>query len=351
MVDFAERPSQIDAAWDKPPSSEIPSTAPADPAQAFSTAEELFAEGRLEDAWELAESARATYAVTDPVAETEALYLLACIAQRRGFARVGQERVAKAIQVRAEIAPGSVPMGWYELHAALATANGEHTTAASAWEAAVKSARSVRDATGEATDRLCIALRALGDEHLARGDHARAREAFSELVTEARTLAPASADPQAFRHITSAHHRLGDAAHAAGDLPAAIAAYRDAVREAKRTVTASGESPEALWDLSVGLNRLGSAQLEAEQAQAAIASFEQSVDARRSFVDQIGRNAQALNGLASSLAKLAAALHHDGDEAGAAAAAEEAAALDLEAALDGDGDPHPQTMVPPPVAG
>ncbi len=66
----------------------------------------------------------------------------------------------------------------------------------------------------------------------------------------------------------------------------------------------------------MGLNRLGTVQLEADQAQAAIASFEQSVEARRTLCDREGRTPHALSALASSLSKLAAALAHDGDEAG-----------------------------------
>lgn len=347
MVEHFERPSLIDAAWDKPPTS-VPEPRPsADPGRSFSTAQTLFAEGRLEDAWEEAESARAGFASIDPLAETDVLYLLACIAKERGFARVGEERVARAIAERTDLAEGTVPLAWYELHASLASANGEHATATSAWDAAVKVARSVRDQTGEGTERLCIALRAMGDAHLAMGDHARALEVFRDLVAEARALASSTDDPHAFRHLTSALHRLGDAHNAASDVAGAIGAYRDAVVEAKRAAAKAGETPETLWDLSVGLNRLGAAQLDAEQAQAAIASFEKSVEARRAFVDQTGRSPQALVGLASSLAKLAAALEQDGDAAGAHAASEEAAALDQEAASPAES--YPLTMIPPPA--
>ena len=360
MAESLDRPSLIDAAWGTeeatPPATE------ADPAQALATARALFEEGRLEDAWELAELAREGLGA-DPAGETEALHLLALIARERGFLRVGEERIARAIAVRAELGEGAVPLAWYELHAALALANGEHTTAVSAWELAAKVARSVRDATGDGTERLCIALRALGDAHLARGDLARAREALGALVIEARALRheggpgsgveghPPVSDPtdtRSFRHLTSALQRLGDACHADHDLPAAISAYRDAVREAKRAAAASNDSSEALWDVSVGLNRLGAVQLEADQAQAAIASFEASVDARRTLCEREGRTPHAVSSLASSLSKLAAALAHDGDEAGATAAADEAAALDREAAIGEDH--HALTIVPPPIA-
>jgi tetratricopeptide (TPR) repeat protein len=348
VADNYERPSLIDAAWDKPASSRTEPRASVDPPQSFAAAQSLFTEGRLEDAWEEAEIARTGFAAVDPLAETDVLYLLACIAKERGFARVGEERIARAIAERTDLAEGTVPLAWYELHAALAAANGEYATATGAWDAAVKVARSVRDATGEGTERLCVALRALGDAQLALGNNVRALRVFRDLVTEARELAAASSDPHAFRHLTSALHRLGDAQHSSGDLAGAIGAYRDAVREAKRIAATVGETAETLWDLSVGLNRLGGAQLEAEQAQAAIASFEQSVEARRAFVEQAGRDPHALLGLASSLSKLGGALLQDGDEAGAQAATAEAAALDEEAAMPDDS--HPLTMWPPPVA-
>ncbi len=349
MVDSIDRPSLIDAAWDGASDQDAP-TPPAthlEPKEALATAAALFEEGRLEDAWELAEHARGGLAATDPLAETDALYLLALVAQARGFLRVGEERVARAIADRSDLAEGTVPLAWYELHASLAHANGEHTTAVSSWELATQVARSVRDATGEGADRLCIALRALGDALLGRGDAARARQVLGELVMEARSLAGDSSDLGALRHLTSALHRLGDACHADHDLPAAVSAYRDAVREAKRVAAASDDAPEALWDVSVGLNRLGGVQLEADQAQAAIASFEQSVDARRSFSEKVGRTPQSLSALASSLSKLSAALAADGDEASAAAAAEEAGRLDLEAAIEPNHGS--MTMVPPPV--
>jgi len=343
-----ERPSLLDAAWDNPPTS-VPEPRPsADPARSFAAAQSLFAEGRFEDAWEEAEGARAAFASVDPLAETDVLYLLALIAQERGFLRVGEERVARAIAERTDLAEGTVPLSWYELHASLASANGEHATATGAWDAAVKVARSVRDQTGEGTERLCIALRALGDALLAVGNHARALQVFRDLVSEARALSAALDDPHAFRHLTSALHRMGDAHNAANDVAGAISAYRDAVVEAKRAAAKAGETADTLWDLSVGLNRLGAAQLDADQAQAAIASFEKSVEARRAFVEQTGRSPQALVGLASSLSKLSAALEQDGDAAGAQAASDEAAELDREAAAPDDS--YPLTMVPPPIA-
>jgi len=341
-----DRPSLIDAAWDSVPSPDSAARAGRAPAQSLAAAEALLAGGQHEDAWETAEHARAGFAASDPLGESDALYLLARIAGERGFARVGEERVARAIALRGEHAEGTVPVAWHELRAALAAAIGDHGTATTSWESAALLARSIRDATGEGSDRLCIALRAVGDAHLARGDRARAREVFTSLVSEARGLAPASADPYAFRHITSALHRLGDACREDGDLAAAIGAYRDAVREAKRAAAAS-DAPEAMWDLSVGLNRLGSTQLEADQAQAAIASFEQSIDLRRAVCELAERSPEALSGLASSLAKLGAALLQDGDVAGSNAAFEEAAALDREAAIEDDH--QTLTMVPPPI--
>jgi tetratricopeptide (TPR) repeat protein len=329
--------------------SEQPVSAGNDPMELLAAAERLFGEGRLEEAWESADVARAGLALVDPFVETNALHLLACIAAERGFARVGEERLARAIALRDGLAEGSVPIDWHELLGTLATANDDHNTAAAAWETAYVLLRAHRDATGEGTDRLCVALRGLGDAHLARGEKSRAREVFGSLASEASGLVAAASDPHAFRHVTSALHRLGDACHEDGDLAAAIAAYRDAVREARSAVAATGNSLEALWDLSVGLNRLGGAQLESDQAQAAIASFEQAVEIRRGFCESAGRSPEALSGLASSLSKLSAALLQDGDEEGSVATQGEAAALDHEAALGSDH--HPLTMIPPPVAG
>lgn len=348
MPDSLPRPSLIDAAWDKAaPSSQEAAPVPGDPIALIRLAESLHEEGRLEDAWETAEAARSGFAAADPIAETESLYLLACIARDRGFPHVGEERIARAIAQRAELTGGAVPLGWYELHASLAHESGEHATAATAWESAVAVARSIREQTGDGTERVCLALRALGDSYLARGEIDRARAALGDLVMEARALVARMPDLPAFRHLTSALQRLGDACQAAHDQPAAIAAYRDAVREAKRAASGSGDAPEALWDLSVGLNRLGGAQLEADQAQAAIASFEQAVDARRTFCEVTGRTPQALSALASSLSKLGSALAREGEDAAAAAAISEAAALDRQAAL-GDNH-HVHTLVPPPM--
>jgi tetratricopeptide (TPR) repeat protein len=340
VSDSLPRPSAID---------DVPAaTNRADPIGLLRTAEALHEEGRLDEAWEIAEAARAGFAGSDPIAHTETLYLLACIAKDQGSPHAGQERIARAIAERAELTKGAVPLAWYEMHAALAQASGEHTTALTAWESAAATARTVREETGQGTERLCLALRALGDSYLARGQTERALAAFSELVKEARSLVAASADMASFRHLTSALQRLGDACQAANDQPGALGAYRDAVREAKRAAAASGDAPEALWDLSVGLNRLGGAQLDAEQAQAAIASFEHAVDARRTFCDVTGRTPQALSALASSLSKLGGALAREGEDAAAAEAIEEAAALDREAAL---GDNHQvHTLVPPPIA-
>lgn len=327
-----------------------PPTAQADPAHLFSAAKTLFDEGKHEDAWEMAEAARAGFSTVDPLAETDVLFLLARIAQARGFSRVGEERIARAIADRTDLAEGTVPLAWYELHASLASANGEHATATGAWEAAVKVARAVRGPHGEGVERLCLTLRALGDDRLTHGDKARAREVFAELVRESKELAASTTEPHAFRHVTSSLHRLGDTCVAAGDLAAAISAYRDAVREAKKAMTADGETPETLWELSVGLNRLGKAQLDADQGQAAVASFEAAVDARRTLLAQVGRSAQALSGLASSLSKLSVALHHVGDVDGSNAAADEASDLDAEAARSVRPNHMQLTMVPPPVA-
>lgn len=354
MADQHERPSSNDLLWDTPTISTPELRGSSDPAESFAAAQSLFHEGRLEDAWEEAEMARAGFAAIDPLSETDVLYLSAAIAKERGYYRIGEERIARAIADRTDLAEGTVPLSWYELHATLAGQNGELATAAAAWETAVKVARALRDATGQGVDRLCVALRALGDTHLAQGYNVPALRAFRELVEEARGMAAASEDPHAFRHLTSALHRLGDALHVSNDPAGAAAAYRDAVRETKRVAAALGESTDTLWDLSVGLNRLGAVQLESEQTQAAIASFEQSVEARRAFVDMTSRDPQALLGLASSLSKLSAALHHTGDEAAALAAAEEAAALDQEASApatqqDTHAHLHPLTMVPGPV--
>lgn len=347
MTDSLPRPSRIDAAWDSAASSPQPATT-GDAIALLRSAEALHEEGRLEEAWEAAEAARAGFAETDPIAETETLYLLACIARDRGFARVGEERIATAIAARGALTEGAVPLGWYELHAALAQTNGEVATAETAWEAAVAAARAIREQTGTGTERLCLALRALGDSYLARRDTAAARTAFSELVTEARALVAETPDLQSFRHLTSALQRLGDACQAAEDPPSALSAYRDAVREAKRAAADSGDAPEALWDLSVGLNRLGGAQLDADQAQAAIASFEKAVDARRTFLEVTGRSPQSLSALASSLSKLGGALAREGEDAAAAEALAEASRLDHEAAL-GDNH-HMHTLIPPPAA-
>ena len=349
MPDSIPRPSLLDAAWDTAvPSSRQEPPPTGDPIQLMRLAESLYEEGRLEDAWETADAARVGFAASDPIAETETLYLLACIARDRGFPHVGEERIARAIEGRAELTGGAVPLAWYELHAALAQASDKPTTAATAWEAAVTVARSIREQTGEGTERVCLTLRALGDSYLARGETERARATFGELVMEARSLVAASPDLPAFRHLTSALQRLGDACQAAHDPAAAIGAYRDAVREAKRAAATSGDAPEALWDLSVGLNRLGGAQLDADHAQAAIASFEQAVDARRLFCDVTGRTPQALSALASSLSKLGGALAREGEDAAAAAAIEEAATLDRQAALGENHQVH--TLVPPPMA-
>lgn len=347
MSDSIPRPSSIDAAWDKA----VPSSQPAAPAgdaiALLRSAEALHETGRLEEAWETAEAARAGFALSDPIAETETLYLLACIARDRGVPQVAEERIGRAIARRAELTDGAVPLAWYELHASLAQLAGEHATAHTAWESAAAVARSIREQTGQGTERLCLALRALGDSYLARGQTDRARSAFGDLVKEARSLVSESQELPAFRHLTSALQRLGDACEAAQDHAAAIGAYRDAVREAKRAAAASGDAPEALWDLSVGLNRLGGAQLEADQSQAAIASFEQAVDARRTFCQVTGRTPQAISALASSLSKLGGALAREGEDAAAAQALEEAAALDREAALGENHQVH--TLVPPPI--
>ncbi|MEZ4293692.1 MAG: hypothetical protein R3B70_01860 [Polyangiaceae bacterium] len=351
MPDSMPRPSKIDAAWDAADSSSLADDSPtvvSDPVDMLRQAEALYEQGRLEDAWETGEAARYAFAVSDPIAETEALYLLACVAKDRGFSHVGEERIARAIQQRAELTAGAVPLSWYELHAAIAQMNGEAATAMTAWEAAVKMARATREQTGEGTERLCVALRALGDGYLSRGELDRARETFASLVVEARALVEQGADLSAFRHLTSALQRLGDACHTAEDLPATIAAYRDAVREAKRAAAALDDAPEALWDLSVGLNRLGAVQLEADQAQAAIASFEQSVDARRAILAATGRTEASLTALASSLAKLGNALAHEGETEAAATALDEAAMLDRE--LGGEEEEHQaMTVVPPPL--
>lgn len=349
MPDSLPRPSLIDAAWDKAAPSVQPGAAPpADPVALLRQAEAFYDEGRLEDAWEVGETARAAFAGEDPIAETETLYLLACIAKDRGFSHVGEERIARAIAQRASLTEGAVPLAWYELHASLAHESGEHATAATAWESAVAVARSIREQTGTGTDRVCLALRALGDSYLARGETELARTTFTDLTAEARALVAQSPDLGSFRHLTSALQRLGDACHAAHDTPAAIAAYRDAVREAKRAASGSGDAAEALWDLSVGLNRLGGAQLDADQAQAAIASFEQAVETRRTFCEVTGRTPQALNALASSLSKLGHALAREGEDAAAAEALAESTTLDREAAL---GDTHVKhTLIPPPIA-
>ncbi|MBK8258594.1 MAG: hypothetical protein IPK82_38785 [Polyangiaceae bacterium] len=347
MPDSQPRPSLVDAAWDAPAPASPPALS-ADPVETLRQAESLYETGRLEDAWEAAESARDGFATTDPIAETEALYLLACIAKDRGFSRVGEERIARAIAERADLTDGSVPLSWYELHASLAHQNGETSTALTAWETAVSVARSIREQTGEGTERLCLALRALGDAYLSRGDHVKARQALTELVSEARGLVQAAPDLQSYRHLTSALQRLGDAFHAAHDLSGSLSAYRDAVREAKRAVASSGDAPEALWDLSVGLNRLGGVQLEADQAQAAIASFEQAVETRRTLLSVSGRTPATLTAVASSLSKLGAALEREGEHSAATAAFDEAAALDRESAVQDDH--HVMTLVPPPLA-
>lgn len=341
------RPSLIDASWDKATASQ-PAASGRAAAQGLAKAESLLAEGMLEEAWEMAEVSRRAFAAVDPLAETDALFLLARIAQARGFLRVGEERIARAIADRSDLAENTVPLAWYELHGTLAGANGEHQTAIAAWGAAAAVARAQRDSSGDGGDRLCIALRALGEAYLAAGDKPRAREVFTTLVTEARALVAAAAeDAHVFRHLTSALQRLGDAYQNDGDAAGAISAYRDAVRESKRAAVVGRGKPEFLWDLSVGLNRLGNAQMDADQAQAAIASFEQAIEARRTFADLTGRSPQAVSALASSLAKLGAALAQEGEEAASRAALDEAAALDREAAISADH--NVMTMVPPPI--
>ena len=109
----------------------------------------------------------------------------------------------------------------------------------------------------------------------------------------------------------------------AGNLPASVAAYGEAVALRRRRIADVGETPQALVDLAISLADLGGVMQDTDREQAA-AAMEESLSLFRRWVEVLGETPQTMGECADRLSTVATVRRELGDHKGAEAAAEEA---------------------------
>lgn len=129
--------------------------------------------------------------------------------------------------------------------------------------------------------------------------------------------------------------RMGQLAHARGDLQRALDAYTEALTLGRQRYQAQGDTPEGLLDLSISLHDVGDVRRERGELDAALEAFEESLALRRRLRQMLGDTTQTLRGLFTSTLRLGKVQLQLGNAAAAKASLEEALPLARQC-LEGD---------------
>ncbi len=168
-------------------------------------------------------------------------------------------------------------------------------------------------------ERLGDALTASGEARAAAAQLRRALELAEALLAEAPD------DARRQRMVAVDRLKVGESLQALGDRAGARARFEQA-RDAARAL--QGREPSAARLVSVTLNKLGALQLAAGDPPAALGHFREALELRRGLLAAAPHDADARRDVAVSLSRLCEALVAAGDLAGALEAAREAWVMD-----------------------
>ena len=161
---------------------------------------------------------------------------------------------------------------------------------------------SQREETSGALRQRGIALDFLGDAELAAGQLPAALNAYRESLELRRALRGVTGDsPQALRDLSVSLNNVGGVEQALGRLDDALNAYRESLelRRALRGVT--GDSPQALRDLSISLDNVGGVEQALGRLDDALNAYRESLELSRTLRSVTGDSPQALRDLSVSL--------------------------------------------------
>jgi tetratricopeptide (TPR) repeat protein len=160
----------------------------------------------------------------------------------------------------------------------------------------------------------------LGDALLAKGEHARALEAYREAQHEAATMAGSEPDDaERQRDLSLTHDRIGDLLLAGGDVNGALKNYRASLVVAQ--VLSKRDPARSEWqrDLSVTHDRIGEAFERKGDMESALASYREGLKIAKALARRYRDRADLQWDVSLSLDRIGDVLVADGEFAEALA--------------------------------
>jgi tetratricopeptide (TPR) repeat protein len=187
--------------------------------------------------------------------------------------------------------------------------------------------------------QLSAALDAKGDLDAQLGDLPAAAAAYAEALELDRALsAEGGPDAEPLRDVSVSLNKVGDVHREQGDLTTALDAYTESLTLRRRLLTAYGDTPTTLRDLSVSLDRVARTRDALGDGDAAAVAYEEALAIDRRRRELFGDQQRIIEDLVWSLERVAELRARCGDAVGARAATEEADLLRGDRRVDQDAD-------------
>jgi tetratricopeptide (TPR) repeat protein len=289
-------------------------------------AEGFLAEGRTKEAREAALQARDLLRGGGSYDEAQALALLARAESAGGEPRAAMKHISGALDHWRALGIGRAPLDWCVLAGDLAVGDGNLVEASRMYAEAEAIAREGvrRGANAEALQDLSIVLRRIGGLRRQSGNLPAAGAAYDEALDLARALRERQGEtPAALSAMEGSLYNLGTLRASTGEITAAIAAFEEAMAFGRRKLALIGETPAALINFAATLGRLAEMRRASGDFPGTVAALEERADVARRLIELHGSSASHRGLLFRTRRSLAALRQGQGDDAGASVVNEE----------------------------
>lgn len=197
---------------------------------------------------------------------------------RRQSELAGKEAEGAAVRYRASTMLGDTLL-----------AKGEQAKALEAYREAQREAAAMAGSAPDDAERqrdLSLTHDRIGDLQLAGGEVDAALENYRASLGVVQVLAKRdAARPEWQRDLSVTHDRIGEALERKGDIEGALASHREGLRIAKALAGRHRERADLRWDVSVSLDRIGDVLLIEGKLAEALASYRQGLEIAETVVE------------------------------------------------------------------
>ncbi len=190
---------------------------------------------------------------------------------RRQSELAGKEAGGAAVRYRASTMLGDTLL-----------AKGEQAKAMEAYREAQREATIMAGSEPDDAERqrdLSLTHDRIGDLQLAGGEVDAALESYRASLEVVQVLAKRdAARPEWQRDLSITHDRIGEALERKGDMEGALASYREGLKIARALAGRHRERADMQWDVSLSLDRIGDVLLFEGKLAEALASYRQGLE-------------------------------------------------------------------------